>query len=571
MPKLPYAGPSLDRLLKAQNQAAPRSKRVKPDAVATDVKAAQLLDQGRRLQARGEFGEAGKCYRMVLVRHPEHPYVLHLLGTAALMAGDHDEAIGLFERAISRKPTEPGFYCDLANAHLQKKQPRAALPAIRKALKLEPGSPTARYLYAHCKAELGEETTARRLYRDLLARHPEYLPALHDLARLCVALGDFATARTLFRKLSASTAMRLQALIGLASCEEITDDSPEAAELRKYTGTLKRSILGEYSALRYALGKIAENSGDYDRAFQYFVEAKVPEEVPYSLDTLRLKHAIRRSIFTPAFFEARRDYGHPSERPVFIVGMPRSGTTLTEQIIASHPDAEGAGELATIEDLANEFLGFRTDEATVIRRMTQLTRGESRDLAERYLKVLDETSKTARRVVDKMPHNFEHVGLIALLFPNARIIHCRRDPLDTCVSCFTVGLKITSHPYTVDLQTLGAYYREYVSLMDYWRTALPGRIYESDYEHLTASLEDDARRLIDFVGLPWDPACLAFHQSERPVHTASRMQVRQPIYRTSVERWRRYDRHLGPLKAALGDLVPRDSDGRADGGADGQG
>ncbi len=281
----------------------------------------------------------------------------------------------------------------------------------------------------------------------------------------------------------------------------------------------------------------------------------MPEEVPYSLDTLRLKHAIRRSIFTPAFFEARRDYGHPSERPVFIVGMPRSGTTLTEQIIASHPDAEGAGELATIEDRATAPSDSAPTKSTVIRRMRAADRGESRDLAERYLKVLDETSKPARRVVDKMPHNFEHVGLIALLFPNARIIHCRRDPLDTCVSCFTVGLKIQAHPYTADLQTLGAYYREYVSLMDYWRTRCPDAS-TSCTTSISPALEDDARTPDRLRRAPVGSGLPAFHQSERPVHTASRMQVRQPIYRTSVERWRRYDRHLGPLKAALGDLVP---------------
>ena len=504
---------------------------------------------------RGEREQARMRAQTVLARRPKHPYALHLLGMIALGGSEHDEAIGLFERAIAGQPKEPGFYCDLANAYLQKDDPEAAQPILRKALKLDPVNPTAQHLYAEWKAKNGEEAVARRLYETLLARHPSYLPAVLSLAELCMTLGDFAEATKLFRRILGVREMRLRALTGLASSEKLTRDSPEAVEMEKYASVLARSATGEYMPLRYALGKIAENSGDYDAAFQHFAEAKIPGAVNYSLDALGRKHAVRRSIFTPAFFEARRDYGHPSERPVFVVGMPRSGTTLTEQIIASHPAAAGAGELKTISRFAIDVLAFHTDEHTVTDRMTTLSKAETRQLAENYLAVLDETSRTALRVVDKLPHNFEHIGLIRLLFPNAKIIHCRRSALDTCVSCFTVGLKIADHPYIVDLPTLGAYYREYVRLMDFWRTVFPGQIYELDYESLTASPEEGARKLIEHIGLPWDPACLGFHELERPVYTASRVQVRQPIYRTSVERWRRYDKHLGPLKAALGDLA----------------
>ena len=451
MPKLPYSGPSLSRLLKNQGQGGPRPRNAPASGADANLEIARLLQEGRQFHAGGEYAPAERCARLVLSRRPGHPYGLHLLGMVALSAGRHDEAVGLFRQAIAAEPREPGFYCDLANTYLQKKEPDAAKPVIRQALKLDPGNPTALYLYAAWKVKDGEETNARRLYENLLSRHPNYLPAILGLAELSATLGDFATAQTLFRKASGVKQARMRALIGLVRCEKLTRDSPEAAELKSYANVVNRSRPDEYMKLRYALGRIAENSGDYDEAFQNFAEAKLPGEVPYSLDALERKHALRRSIFTPAFFEERLDYGHLSDRPVFIVGMPRSGTTLTEQIIATHPAAAGAGELTTIEHFAIDFLAFHTDEHTLTNRMLTLTKAETQELAEKYLAVLDETSPTAARVVDKMPHNFEHLGLIRLLFPNAKIIHCRRNALDTCVSCFTVGLDIAGHPYLADL------------------------------------------------------------------------------------------------------------------------
>jgi hypothetical protein len=191
-------------------------------------------------------------------------------------------------------------------------------------------------------------------------------------------------------------------------------------------------------------------------------------------------------------------------------------------------------------------------------RILALTPEATRALAEQYLTVIDRVSATALRVSDKMHANFRHLGLIALLFPNARVIHARRDPLDTCVSCFMTTVNPKSSPWVADLASMGLYYREYVRLMQYWHEALPLPIHDSQYEELVASFEERARGLVDFIGLPWDPACLSFHAAERAVYSASVMQVRQPIYATSVQRWRRYEKHLGPLIEALGDLAPQD-------------
>jgi hypothetical protein len=245
-------------------------------------------------------------------------------------------------------------------------------------------------------------------------------------------------------------------------------------------------------------------------------------------------------------------------QPVFVFGMPRSGTTLTEQILSSHPEVAGAGERGDIWEMAKS-LGLLADNAEKFaRNLTNLSRPQSFELANRYLSALNSVSGTALRVVDKMPDNYAYLGLIALLLPNAKLIHCRRDPLDTCVSCFTTQMAEGGHFYANDLATLGAYYRDYARLMEHWHAALPLPIFDSSYERLLEAPEEQSRKLIDHIGLPWDPACLTFYETKRAVKTNPR-EVRQPIYKTSLGRWRRYARHLDPLKTALDDLIPPDA------------
>ncbi len=397
----------------------------------------------------------------------------------------------------------------------------------------------------------GNIEEARAIYEEVLARAPDFQPATLAYGQLCVTLGDLDTARSVFRR-AWEQWRSIGALVGLGLCEKLPPDSPEALEIGRL---LQRNDLSmsEYVELHQNAAGIADRAGDYEGAFHHFAEAKRLAPGSFDLDAHRTFYRALKELFSPAFFAERQGYGHPSARPVFIVGMPRSGTTLTEQIISSHPDSAGAGELTALPKLRRPFIaqGFRGYGKWI----RGLTRADVRKVAEDYLKILDGVSADALRVTDKMPHNYENLGLIALLFPNARIVHCTRDPRDTCVSCFTTPLNLHLHRYTNDLTTLGGYYREYVDLMDHWREVLPIPIYESNYEELVGSLEEKAHGLIDFIGLPWDPACLAFHESKRAVFTASKAQVRQPLYSSSVARWRRYEKHLGPLVTALGDLV----------------
>ena len=239
-----------------------------------------------------------------------------------------------------------------------------------------------------------------------------------------------------------------------------------------------------------------------------------------------------------------------SKLPVFIVGMPRSGTSLVEQILASHPQVCGAGELEDAHGMTVTLATMLGGKIAYPACLTSAKRRHLDELAQRYLAKLSKFSRTAMRVTDKMPHNFMALGLIELLFPGAHIIHCKRDPVDTCLSIY--GLEFnTNHPYADNLEHLGAYYLEYLRLMEHWKTVLSVPILEVQYEELVADQEGVSRQMVEFCGLPWDVRCLNFHQAERVVTTHSYDQVRRPIYKQSVARWKNYESHLAPLIAAL--------------------
>lgn len=518
----------------------------------------RLLEQGGLHQANGNLEQAAVCYREILEKHPNQPDALHRLGTVALGIGDPDGAIVLFSRALHQRSKDLGLRLNLANAFLQKNEPENAEIHLRKALKISPDDSAALDFLANCTAQKGDAETARQMYEDLLRRDPDFQQATFGYAHLCLTLGDFDTAAALYGKASTwGGSSRTLALIGLASCKKIAPDSPEAAEIEQLVqrpGLSATEALG----LRHAAGRLAEASGRYDDAFKYFAEAKALLDFPFDIAAHRRVHATLKSLFTRAFLERRKEtHGDSSTRPVFIVGMVRSGTTLTDQILSSHPSVASVGESSEMRAIAFD-LGIRDDSAEAfVKRVSKISPAESKALARRYLAVLDRISASPLRVVDKMPHNFTYLGLITLLFPNAKIIHAHRDPLDTCVSCFRVQMTEGAHPYMRDLTTLGAFYREYEDLMAHWRKNLLQPICESQYEELIASPEEQSRRLIDFIGLPWDPACLAFYETQRAVRT-NPMEVRQPIYSSAIGRWRRYDKHLGPLKSALGDLAVED-------------
>jgi len=388
-----------------------------------------------------------------------------------------------------------------------------------------------------------------------LEADPEYPQAHHRRGELLVTSGDLEGGiAALERALELKPDLAL-AYESLAMARR--HGAQDAAMVERIEGLLETPDFdaGDRAALHFAAGKILDDCGDYDRAFPHFAACNRSRRETLHFNPALHHEAIDRLIatFSTGFFERKRGIGDPSEVPLLIVGMPRSGTTLTEQILTSHPEVAGAGEVNYFNELQLSFGGRMYPECVEL-----IDADSVATVAAEYLGRLRERGGAAARITDKMPVNFLHLGLIALLFPNARIVHCRREPLDICLSIFMQNFTFADgNPWAFDLADIGCYYREYERLMAHWRQVLPLRMIEIRYEELVADTETQARALIELAGLPWDDGCLRPERNTRRIMTASLWQARQPVYRSSVARWKRYERHLGPLQAALaGACVP---------------
>jgi len=304
--------------------------------------------------------------------------------------------------------------------------------------------------------------------------------------------------------------------------------------------------------LDFALSRLAEQGQRYDEAFRYLTAANrlARKQTHYDVARMEVFFKDTRTVFSREFFARRTGFGLLDRTPIFIVGMMRSGSSLVEQILASHPDVHGAGELTDLKQIIYYFDGALNLQAYPD-QVPDLGADQVAARAREYLRRLRDRGGEALRVTDKMPGNFRYLGMIHLLFPRAKIIHCRRHPLDVCLSCYRLYFS-GAHPYAYNLRELGHYYRLYEGLMQHWHNVMPGAIHDIQYESLVADQEAETRRLLDFCELPWHSGCLDFHKSERAVMTASLSQVREPIYHSSLQKWQAYEACLGPLIEALG-------------------
>ncbi len=502
----------------------------------------------------GRLTEAERLCQSVLDVEPNNPLALDVMGTIATRNDLWRVALGLFQRAVAADPREPTFRRHLALALVEQFRFKEAVVQLRKALKLQPDSVDTNVELARCYVRQGKVEEGLKLFRDLLKRMPGHPRVVFESAAAFAANGEREDAKALYRTAIDREIHAAEAIRELVSIERDAAGLPELADIERRLDNPQLSRM-DRANLHSAAGQMEETAGHYDEAFGHFAKAKAAIAWAFDARRQREKHEALRALFTPEFFAEREGFGDESERPVFIVGMPRSGTSLTEQILASHPQVAGAGELPTMLNLAAALGSTSPDPTDFTANVASLSRKDMAKLAGEYLSMLRAVSRTAERVTDKMPHNYELVGLIALLFPSARIIHCNRHPLDVCLSCFATVFPATRHAFTGDLRALGTYYTQYAALMAYWADLLPGRIYQLSYEDLIADFEPQARALVEFTGLAWDPACLRFHESRHTVQTASKHQVKRPLYTSSVGRWRHYDAHLGPLRAALGDLA----------------
>ncbi|RWQ17646.1 sulfotransferase [Mesorhizobium sp.] len=511
-----------------------------------------LLKQAYAFQQAKRFDEAQDLCLRVLERTPNHPLALYILGTIYL-GYDDERALRYFARAVGEEPKNPYYHLSLGEAYVKVSEYSPAIKHMQYALELQPGLIEALCALGRTYTAFDKPDMALPLYEKALKINRDHPKVRAGLASALSGLGRMDEAAAYLKQAIARRIGVPAAYNDLVQTRNFTEEPEELQSILRELGNPKLGSEGAQQ-LHHAAGKVLNDLKRYDEAFDHFNKAKQASGQRFDIDLYRRWVDSMIETFTPDFLAARAGYGNPSEAPVFVVGMPRSGTTLTEQICASHPDIHGAGELSKLSRVANA-IGLKTSSAGDLNQpITSITEDLSRTLAEEHLSYLRERAPAALRVVDKTPHNFELIGLIGLLFPNARIIHCRRDAIDNCVSCFVLNFS-EAHSYNTDLNTLGLYYREYDRLMRHWNELFPGHIFENRYETLVEDQEAQSRRLIDYLGLPWDDACLRFFDRDGSVNTPSRWQVRQPIYKSSVKRWKNYENEIQPLIQSLGDLA----------------
>ena len=568
------------------------------------------------LQEAGKLDESRMCLERVLTLQPESPEAHNNLANTCKRLGLLDRAEQYWLRALALRPNYPEPHSNLSNLLNDQGEYDRAAHHAREAIELNPQLADAYVNLAAVETSRQRHGEALRWLDSLLSFAPQHAsglaaralalkqldllePAL-DSARRAVAanpengeahnalglvlqaMGRFEPALAAFDKAAslpgapqekalinravlytehgqtaAAEAAFEQALRAFphsasahfngADLHKFTADDPRLAAMQALTAPDVALSRNDRMLVQFALGKAWLDIGNSDRAFHHLNEGNRQKRATFSYNAGETGAWLGRiaEAFSPALLEKLGNQGAASALPVFVVGMPRSGTTLLEQVLASHPAIATGGEMQHVQRLAEQLGGF--PEAVPNLTAEQLAR-----LGQAYLEKVQPLAQGHRHVLDKMPANFLYAGLIRLMLPGARIIHMRRDPVDTCLSCYS---KLFTHEqaFSYDLAELGQFHRDYQKLMAHWRAVLPASHFiEVDYEALVADLEGESRRMLEFLGLGWDPACLAFHQSRRAVRTASVNQVRQPVYTTSTGRWRQHAAHLGPLLEALG-------------------
>ncbi len=545
--------------------------------------ARQQFEAATLLHRQGRLADAEQHYRAVLQTDPLHPGALHHLGLICIQRTQVEGATEFFQRAVAAAPQDAVIHHHLGLALSRLRRNEEAAVAFEGALKLKSDFADALIPLGHVYLLLGRHEEAARRFEEALADRPNDPSALVGLGDALSVLGRLEEAQRVFEKLLVLDPNRPAGHFGIGTVrrhlgqfedarrafERAVALSPKVpayhralAEIERFSEGDQRLMALEELArneaafpddqkveLNFALAKAYDDLKRYNLAFERLQKGNAIKRRMVSYDeaaTMDFFRAIA-ATFTRQFIDAKRGAGHPSETPIFVVGMPRSGTSLVEQILASHPSVVGAGELTYMQDLI--LLGYAREEYPS--GVSSLPADAFRRFGASYSERVAALAPQAKRIVDKLPANFRHLGLIHPTLPNARIVHVRRDPAATSFSCYS-KLFLGGLNYTYDLGELGRYYKAYETLMAHWRAVLPQNVMlDVQYEALVANFADEAQRIVAFCGLEWDERCLKFHETKRAVRTLSEIQVRQPLFKSSIGRWRNYEPWLQPLLNAL--------------------
>ena len=514
------------------------------------------------LYCDGELLAAEKLIREFLLTHGDHVEGMRLLARIGVDREVYDDAELLLAAVLERAPDHIAARHEYASVLLARHKYSQAREQLERLLAADPGNREFRTLYATVTVGLGDHDKAVAIYRDLLPAAPgaAQRAELHlSVAHSLKTLGRQREAIDEYRAAAAARPDFGDAYWSLANLKTYRFDALELERMRAAEASATTALVDRYH-LCFALGKACEDRGNYAESWRHYEHGNALKraESRYRPEPIELNTTNQKKVCTREFFAGRRGFGVVSTEPIFIVGLPRSGSTLIEQILASHSQVEGTQELADVPRLVLELQGREPDlgKPRYPAILAQMAREDFVRLAHRYL---DDTRvyRTGKpRFIDKMPNNFRHVGFIQLLFPNASIIDVRREPMACCFSNLK-QLFARGQEFAYSVEDIARYYRTYLELMEHWDTVLPGRVLRIHHEDVVADLEASVRRLLEHCGLEFEPACLEFHKTERSVRTASSEQVRQPIFREGLDQWRHYEPWLGPLRETLGDALVR--------------
>jgi tetratricopeptide (TPR) repeat protein len=510
---------------------------------------------GNVLREQGKLGEAKASYAEALRLNPDLGLTYNNMGQALQEEGKLEDAIAWYRKGLQLEPDSARIHCNLASALEEQEKHAEATARYEVALRLDPCYAEAHNGLGFVLHEQGHFEEARARYRQAVRLKPDFAAGHCNLGTVLEELSEFDAALACFREALRHDPNHAGAYAQMATM--LRGKLPEA-DLAAMRQLLTDPWLseGKRSALHFGLAQVLDARKEYEQAAEHLQQANAllkadwqnrgkgydPAEHTQFVDELI-------AAFTPEFFERVRGFGLETQRPIFIVGLPRSGTTLIEQILASHSQVFGAGELRYAREAFEELPRVMNREGAPMECIHALDRVGAGRIAQHHLDRLHQLNEPAPRVADKMPDNYLYLGLIATLFPRAKLIHCRRDLRDVAVSCWMTHFR--SIRWASDVEHIASRFHEYERVMDHWHKVLPAPLLEVDYEETVADLEGVARRLVAWCGLEWEPACLAFYENRRPVRTASVTQVREPIYQRSVARWKHYEKALLPLFAKL--------------------
>lgn len=498
--------------------------------------------------ARADFKTADNVCRQLLQLVPNEARTLRLLARIARQFRYYEFSTATLARCVANRPRDAALGLDYAYSLLGSRMYREALEQCQKLIDLSPATIEVYELKAEILYNLGKYEEAIAIYRELSEIPEKRALTLQHLGKVLKTVGQTADAKDCYQKSITADPSLGQAWWELANLKIYRYSGDEIASMQQLAGSVDTAPMNKI-LVQFALGKALEDAGQYAESFENY---RAANSAYARIRPSRYvgQNALFKSVFTEGYFSARKEFGSDTTAPIFIVGLPRSGSTLVEQILSSHSQVDATSELDEITSIARGLSNPAQPEQQYPSSMERLSADESRNLAQRYLGYAQEYRQQAPYFLDKAPLNFHHIGLIKTLFPSAKIIDIRRNPMASGWSVYKQFFA-ESFLFSYDLETIGNYYADYLELMNHWHTVLPQQILTISYEDLVEDLPATTASMLEYCGLEFEDACLNFHQNRRAVATPSSEQVRRPIYRDAIDHWKNYDAFLLPLKRVL--------------------